>query len=177
MNVFDIITIVIFALFVIICAFKGLLKILSNWGSFFGALIISRIFGAAAGEFLLNALSGPISNMESKTLASLILNAIPTLGTVLLFFLVYLVLRLILGGLAKILKKVFDAKPLDHFLGAIVGVFGGIAVIFLFTFLIEIVGSITSALNINSGMLEAMEGSPILNFFMSLTSFGELSIF
>ena len=115
--------------------------------------------------------------MESKTLASLILNAIPTLGTALLFFLVYLVLRLILGGLAKILKKVFDANPLDHFLGAIVGVFGGIAVIFLFTFLIEIVGSITSALNINSGMLEAIEGSPILNFFMSLTSFGELSIF
>ena len=177
MNVFDIITIVIFALFVIVCAFKGLLKILSNWGSFFGALIISRIFGVAAGDFLLNALAGPISNMESKTLATLILNVIPALGTALLFFLVYLVLRLILGALSKILKKVFDAKPLDHFLGAIVGVFGGVAVIFLFTFLVEFVGSITSALNIDSGMLEAIKSSPILNFFMSLASFGELSIF
>ena len=50
MNVFDIITLVIFFGTVIVCAFRGFLKIIARIGAFFGAMILSKWFGATVGE-------------------------------------------------------------------------------------------------------------------------------
>ena len=40
-NVVDIIAIAIFVVFVVVCAFRGLLKILSRWGAFFASIILA----------------------------------------------------------------------------------------------------------------------------------------
>ena len=153
MNVFDIIAIVIFFLFVLICMFLGLLKILSKWGAFFAAMILSKMFGARIGTILLGDVPviGSIAHI---------------IGTVLLFIVLFFLCRIILGALAKLITKLLNAKVLDKILGAIVGIAGGLATVFLLAFLCEILVSVVSFFNPDAGIIHMINDTSILKFFM-----------
>jgi len=166
MNGFDILSLAIFAIFVIICAIKGLLGILSKWGSLFAAIILSRLFGGMLGETLLGDVLG---------------NFAPIVGTALTFVLLYLLLRIILGGLGKLITKVFNVVALDHLLGAVVGALGGLAVIFLFTLLLELFVTVVGVVNENAEIItnigNMIEDSSILKYFVGFIGDKGISLF
>lgn len=80
MNVLDIIALVILFVSILICAIRGLLKILAGFGSFAVALIVSRIFGGPLGEKYLGEALGFFA---------------PIFGTIVLFVVLLLVCRII----------------------------------------------------------------------------------
>lgn len=155
MNGLDILSLIIFALFVIICAFKGLLGILSKWGSLFAAIILSKLFGGMLGTMLLGDVLG---------------NFAPIVGTAVCCVLLYLILRIILGGVAKLITKVLHASAIDHLLGAVVGAVGGLAVIFIFALLLEVFVAVVSVVNENAEIItnlgNMIEDSSILKHFV-----------
>ncbi len=166
MNGLDIFSLIIFALFVIICAFKGFLGILSKWGSLFAAIILSKLFGGMLGEKLLGDFLG---------------NFAPIVGTALSFVLLYFLLRIILGALAKLITKILHASALDRILGAIVGAVGGIAVIFLFALLLEVFVTVVAVFNENAEIIanigSMVEDSLILKYFVGFIGDRNLPLF
>ena len=153
MNVFDIIAIALFVLFVIVCTFRGFLKILSKWGAFFAAIILSKMFGPRVGEMLLGDVDiiGSFSHM---------------IGTAILFVVLFLVGRIILGALAKLITKLLNAKVIDKLLGAALGISGGIAAMFLFAFLCDILVLVVSFFNSEAGIIHMINDTSILRFFI-----------
>ena len=151
MNIFDIIAIVIFFAFVVICAIRGLMKIIAKWGAFFAAMIISKIFGGMIGTMLLGAVLKGFA---------------PIVGTVLLFIILYIVFRIIFGLLAKIITKVLHAKALDRILGAIVGAVGGLSVVYLFALIAELIVVVVSIFNADAEIINTIQSTSILKFFM-----------
>lgn len=166
MNGLDILSLAVFAIFVIICAIKGLLGILAKWGSLFAAIILSKLFGGMLGEMFLSDVLG---------------NFAPIVGTALTFALLYLLLRIILGGLAKLIKNVLHVSALDHILGGVVGAVGGLAIIFLFTLLLEVFVTVVGVINENaeiiSNISNMVEDSSILKYFVGFVGNKSLSLF
>lgn len=152
MNIFDIIAIIIFAVFVLVCTVKGFLKILAKCGAFFVAMILSKPIGSYLGEELLGDVL--------KSFA-------PILGTVVMFILLYFVCRIIFGLLAKLITKALNTGALDHVLGAIVGVLGGVAAVFLFAFACDVIVAVVSFFNENAQIVTNLGNSEILKYFLS----------
>ena len=152
MNIFDIIAIIIFAVFVLICTLKGFLKILAKWGAFFAAMLLSKPIGSYLGEAFLGE--------SLKSFA-------PILGTVVMFILLYFVCRIIFGLLAKLITKVMNTGVLDHILGAVVGVLGGVAAVFLFAFACDVIEVVVSFFNENAEIVTNLGNSEILEYFLS----------
>ena len=148
MNTFDIIALVIFFAFVLICAWRGLLKIISKWAAFFAAMIIAKMLGAKVGFAL----------FKNIPLAQYI-------GMVLLFVVLYIVCRLLFAQLSKAVNKILHTKTLDHILGGVVGVLGGSSVVFLFSFVLELVLVVISQFGFGDGLLHAFNSSKIFKFF------------
>ena len=153
MNVFDIFAIVIFALFVIICTFRGFLKILSKWGAVFAAIILSKIFGARVGDMLFSEV--PVVNSFSNII-----------GTMLLFVVIFFLCRIILGALAKLITNVLNATAIDKVLGAIIGAIGGTATLFLFAFLSNILVLVVSFFSPEANIINMVNEAYILKYFM-----------
>ena len=153
MNVFDIIAIALFVLFVIVCTFRGFLKILAKWGSFFAAMIFSKMFGARVGELLFGEI--PVLSAFAKAL-----------GTALLFVVLFLVGRIILGLLAKLITKVLKAGALDKVLGMLVGIVGGVASVFLLALVSELLVSVVSIFNADAEIVHMVNDASILGYFM-----------
>ena len=153
MNIFDIIAIVLFALFVIVCAFRGFLKILSKWGAFFAAMIFSKMFGARVGALIFGEI--PVLSSFSKVL-----------GTALLFVVLFLACRIIFGLLAKLITKVLKTEAIDKVLGMLVGIAGGVASVFLFAFVLEFFVSLVSIFNTDAEIVHMVNDTSILKYFM-----------
>ena len=153
MNIFDIIAIALFELFVIVCTFRGFLKILSKWGAFFAAMIFSKMFGLRAGELIFGEI--PVLSSFAKVL-----------GTALLFVVLFLACRIIFGLLAKLITKVLRAGAVDKVLGMLVGIAGGVAAVFLFAFVSELFVSFVSLFNADAEIVHIVNDTSILKYFM-----------
>ena len=166
MNGLDIISIVILILFVVIGAFKGLLKIVSGWGALFAAIFLSKLFGGLLGEKLLGDSFGAFA---------------PVVGTVVCFIILYILLRIIFGSLAKLIKKALQANTLDHILGAVAGAVIGLAVIFVLALLLEVFFAVASVFNPNADVVKSLselaEESFILKYFVRLVKDRGMSLF
>ena len=153
MNLFDIIAIAIFVLFVIVCTFSGFLKMLAKWGAFFAAMILSRMFGARVGEYLL----GDVDFLSSFS---------NVIGTAIVFVALFFAGRIILGLLAKIITKASGTGAIDKLLGAVLGVVGGVAAVFLFAFVSEFIVSVVSLFDANANIVHMINDTSILKYFM-----------
>ena len=153
MNAFDIIAIALFALFVIVCTFRGFLKIISKWGAFFAAIIFSKMFGERVGDLIFGEI--PILSSFAKAL-----------GTALLFVVLFLAGRIIFGLLAKLITKVLKAGAIDKVLGALVGIAGGIAAVFLLAFVSELFVSFVSTFNADAEIVHMVNEASILKYFV-----------
>ena len=153
MNAFDIIAIAIFVLFVVICAFRGFLKILAKWGAFFAATILSKLFGAKVGLLLL----GDVNILSSFS---------HIIGTVFLFVVLFFVCRIIFGVVAKLITKALGTKAIDKVLGAVLGVVGGLAAVFLFAFVADFIVAIVSVFDADANIVHMINSTSILKYFM-----------
>lgn len=151
MNVLDIIVLIIFSLSILICAIKGLLKILSGVGSFAVAFIVSKLFGNTLGERFLGEALGSFAGI---------------LGTLVLFVALLLLTRIIFFLLAKLITKVLHAKGLDKFLGALVGAVGGVAGIYVLSLALGLVMAVLELVGANTAIPSLVESSMILKYFM-----------
>ena len=151
MNILDIIAIAIFLVFVVVCAWRGLLKIIARWAAFFAAMILSKVFGGLLGNMLLGDLLGGFASV---------------IGTVVLFVLLYIVCRILFGMLAKTINKVLHTKTLDHVLGGAVGTVGGLSAVFLYALAAELVVAVVSIFNADAGIVNLINTAAILKFFM-----------
>ncbi len=152
MNTFDIISIIIFALFIIICAFKGFMKILAKWGAFFVAMACAKPLGSYLGVLLLGNALGSFA---------------PIIGTVLTFILLYIACRIIFGFLAKLITKALNSGAVDHILGAIVGAVGGIATVYLFAFVCEIIMIVVGFFDSGADIIINIQQAEILKYFLN----------
>jgi uncharacterized membrane protein required for colicin V production len=80
--------------------------------------------------------------------------------------LLFLVSRIILGLLAKLITKVLKAKGLDRFLGMLLGVFGGLALVYLLGFAAELIIAVVSTIDPQATIISTIESSVILQYFM-----------
>ena len=151
MNIFDIIAIVIFALTVLICTFRGFLKIVARLGALFVAFLLSRMFGGELGV---------------KYLGDLIGDAASAVGVCISFILLFLVCRIIFTLLAKLITKVLAARGFDKFLGMLLGIVGGLAGVYLLGFVAEIIILVATRINADATIISTIEGSTILQYFM-----------
>lgn len=152
MNGFDIIAIVIFLVFVVVCAIRGFLKILSKWGAFFAAMILSKIFGGMIGEKLLGDALGGFA---------------PIVGTIIMFVILLIVLRILLGIIAKTITKTLHLTTLDRILGAIIGAVGGLASVYLFALVLDLIVAVVSIFNADAEIVQNVQSTAILKYFMS----------
>ncbi len=152
MNIFDIIALVIFFLFVLICTIRGFLKILARLGSFFAAMILSKVFGGMLGGMLLGDILGDFA---------------PIVGTVAIFVLLFILFRIVFGFIATGITKVLHTKTLDKILGAVIGIAGGLASVYLFALLSELIIVVVSVFNADAQIIETIQSTEILKYFMS----------
>ena len=152
MNILDIISICIFVIFVGICAWRGLLKIVSKWAALFVAMIISKMLGGTVYFYLFESIFGGFAVGRYVTI-------------VLLFAVSYFVLRLLFGMLAKAITKLLHTKTLDRILGGVVGLVGGFSVLFLFAFVLELILVVLTQFDLGEGLMDAYLTAKIFKFF------------
>lgn len=151
MNTLDIIALVIFSVSVLICAIKGFLKLVANFGAICVAFLAARLVGGYLAELLLGSALGGF--------------AVP-LGTAVAFVLLLILCRIIFGALAKLITKLTGTKGLDKFLGALVGAVGGIAGIYVVSLVLGVVLAVIGVFEIESELPLVIENSLIFKYFM-----------
>lgn len=165
MNVFDIVTLAIIAVSVIVCTIKGFAKILLKIGAFILAVMLSRIFGEKLGLAVFpnliksDSISASSLNKINNTLAQV-------LGTAVLFIVLFIILRIISMILSKVIKNAPVAGSLDRLLGAVVGVLMGVAVVYVFAVALNIYASIATYLNPDSEIFGTLADTYIIKYFM-----------
>ncbi len=153
MGVFDIISILIFVVSVVVCAYRGLSKIFAKWGAFLVAMIFSRLFGTSLGNLLLGwaDVLSPFSHI---------------IGTVLLFVLLFFVCRVVLDAVAKLIVKLVGTKLLDKLLGALIGIFVGVAAVSLFGFVVNFISVIADIFDAGSDLLHMASDTVVFRYFI-----------
>ena len=166
MNPFDIITLVIFALALVICVWKGFLKILLKLGALISAVILAKMFGSAVGDLWFsglikgsdNGMSGAVLDKINESLAIII-------GTVIVFVIFYVVLRIIFSVVAKLVKKASGVKVIDRVLGAVIGIVVALGVMFIFTELVRVTATVVTYINPDSAMFATIEDTLVFKYF------------
>ncbi len=151
MNIFDIITLVIFFGSVLICTLQGFLKIISKLGAFFLAMIISKWFGGMLGEWIFGDAIGEFSSV---------------LGVAMLFVVLSLLFRIIFFALNDMIIRLFHTKALDKLLGALAGAVGGFATVYFFAWGVQLFVALVSVINADSYIIPLAHSTRILKYFM-----------
>ncbi len=166
MNLFDIITIAICAMTVLICVWKGFLKIALKTGAIAVSAIVAKFVGPILGERFIpdifkssDAMSAEVADKVNEMIATVI-------GTVLLFIVLFILLRLISGLIAKLVTNVTHTGKIDRVLGAIFGLILGVAFVFLFAEGVKIYASISTLINPDGAILEKIENSLVFKYFV-----------
>lgn len=152
MNIIDLISIIVFVLFVAICAWRGLLKILSGWGAFFASVIIAKPLASLIGGYVFGRLLGLNGSLWSAVLV------------IALFAVLIFVFRFVFARIAELITKVLHIGALDKILGGLLGFLTGGAVVVLAVSILSIAVSFLTSLGVGSGIISTVNGS----FFFSI---------
>ena len=167
MNVFDIMTLSVFIVSVVICLWKGFLKTVLKLGAPVLAALGARFFGRPLGELLLPELiEKPPSGMSAATLERLNGTISSVVGTLLVFIVLFIAFRLLAGLLAKIVKKVTRTSVLDRAAGAVFGLLIGFAVAVVLAEALEIVAAVGTFISPEFSLFEMMEDSMLFKYFI-----------
>ena len=149
MNVFDYISLAVIAFFTIICAIKGLRRMIFKLCAITLAILISKY----CGEWLLEK-------------ANISLDS--AIGLFVIFLLSYIILRLVFKIIEGKLDKTVRSILIDRLLGALVGFFVGLAVIFAFIEVVDIVGTVASLFNKDYEFFHLVDNSVIFRWTRNL---------
>ncbi len=153
MNIFDIISLVAFIAFIVVCACRGLLRIVAGLGAFLVASLLSRLLASLVGVILLENLLG-IDGEVWVTVLSLVL-----------FVVLFILLKKMFSSVANALTKFFHAGVFDKILGGVFGFFAGGAFVSLFMLSVCTVAFIGSAFGADA-LSDAVNESFMFTFFM-----------
>ena len=167
MHILDIITLVAFLGAMVICVWKGFLKIVLKLGALVFAAIIAKIFGKAVGDLWFSGLiktSG--EGMTAELLEKLNASIAVVIGTVVAFVIFYIVLRIIFHFVAKLVKKMAGVSTLDRILGAVFGIAMALGFMFVFSEAVRIVATVATYIKPESAMFEIIENTVIFKYFL-----------
>ena len=149
-NVLDIATLAIFVLSLIICIWKGFLKIILKFGALAIAVILARFFGSAIG--------GTFFSKLDESLATVI-------GTVIVFVIFYVVLRLIFAVIRKAVTSAQGVGAADRILGAVLGIIIAFSTVFLLAEILRIAVAVASMFDAQPSLLDAIEDTRLFRIF------------
>ncbi|MBE6596140.1 MAG: hypothetical protein E7641_00575 [Ruminococcaceae bacterium] len=166
MNVFDIITISICALSVLICVWKGFLKIALKTGAIAIAAIVAKFVGPMLGEKFIPDIFKASGKMSASAADKINETIATVVGTVVLFVVLFILLRLISGLIAKAVTKVTHTGKADRIIGGIFGLILAVAVVFLFAEGVKIYAAIATAIKPDYAIFDTLESSLIFKYFL-----------
>ena len=149
MSVFDYVCLAVIAFSTIICAYKGLRKIIFKICATVFAVLISRYWG----NILLNELNISLS---------------PAVGGVVVFLFFFVVFKLVFKIIEGKLTDGVRSIVIDRLLGALVGLFVGTTVVFVFTEIIFIIEKVTILFDIAPEISEMIDNTIIFRFMRNL---------
>ena len=166
MNIFDIITLAVFAIAVIICAWKGFIKIILKLGAVVIAAAVAKFVGPMLGNALIPELiSTPPESMNVGTLGTVNETLASVIGTVLLFVVLFILLRIIAGLISKIITKVTHTSALDRILGAVFGFVVAFAFVVIFAKLVEIFATVSAFIDPDTAIFDTIEDTVLFKYF------------
>ena len=149
MSVLDYICLAVMAFSTIICAYKGLRRIIFKICAVVFAVLISRYWG----NILLNELNISLS---------------PAVGGVVVFLFFFVVFKLVFKIIEGKLTDGVRSIVIDRLLGALVGLFVGTTVVFVFTEIIFIIEKVTILFDIAPEISEMIDNTIIFRFMRNL---------
>ena len=168
-SIFDLITLIIAGIFVIIGIWKGFLKTVFKFGAAFLAVILAKFLGDPFGRLLFPELlksdSAIGSKLSSATLEGINASLSSTLGTLILFVVLFIILRIIAGILAKLIVKGFNSKGLDRVLGGVLGLILAGGVIYVFALIVNIVALVMTFINPASDIYTVINNTVLFKLF------------
>ena len=166
MIILDIITALIFAVTLVVCVWNGFLKILLKLGAFIIAAVVARVFGPSIGELWFSELISTSSDRLGAFALDRINGALATvIGTVLVFLIFYLVLRIIFALLAKLVKKADGVSAADRILGAVLGFVVALGLTFVFCELVRVAATLVTLASPDSQIFSNIEDTVIFKYF------------
>ncbi len=165
MTVFDYICFVIIGAAVMLCAFKGLRKIIFRLAAFIVSMIVARLIGDKIGNLLLSDVIqidiGPISEKIKSTIIS-------SLGTLVVFILLFIFLKLIFKVVEGKFDQNINSVIIDRLCGALVGFFLGVAIVFVFTEVVDIVITIIATFKKDGEIFDFVQKSIVFRLLRNL---------
>ena len=170
MNFFDILAFVLLGIAILVCAFKGFLKIFLKFGAFVIAVLLSKTFGRSVGSMIIpssfDITGGRVSYADAEAINSTLASL---LGTVLLFIVSYIFLRLIFAVIRRILKKGLNLGVPDKIIGACFGVLVGGAIVYALFEAIGLVATVVTIISPSSSFFETFRESCMYGILEFLT--------
>lgn len=169
MAFFDIVTLIIAVVFVIIGFWKGFLKTILKFGATLLALILSRLFGTALGNMILpdfiNGDSALGERLSPSTLDNVNSSIAATVGTLLIFVVLFVIFRLIASWVSKARVHRFKSRILDKILGAIFGLVLSFGAIYAFAVALELMAVLVTLIAPSIDIYSAVENTVIFRHF------------
>ncbi len=160
----DIFALVIVGAFVLIGLWRGFVRSSLKLCALIASIIIARFFGAALGRALLPEIIKS-NSISSGTLEKINTSISSVIGTLAVFAVLYLLLSLLARLISKITVKGFAGKLTDKVLGALLGLFFGIAALYSLAFVFDIISAVVSLVAPSADMYSVVENSVIFKYF------------
>ncbi len=165
MSILDYICIALIGGSVVICALKGLKKIIFKIAAFVISVILAKLVGGKIGHLLLS----DIININFGSLSSEINGRIISiLGTLIVFILLFIFLKLIFKVVEGKMGQNIQSLIVDRLLGALVGFFIGVAIVLVFTEVVDIVLSVISLFKRDADVFDVVDNTIIFRLVRNL---------
>ncbi len=164
-NLFDVITLLIFAIAISFGVRKGFLHMVLNLGSVIGASLLSKAFGPMLGERWLSNLVALPESVDPELVKTVNAKLGLVLGIVIVFGLAFLVFHLIAVWISKAVNKVMKTKLWDRLIGALVGFLLAFALMFVIGTFLHSFAVMIAASAPEADVVSMMDKSFIFKFF------------
>ncbi len=165
MNILDYISLAFICAAIVFCSFKGIKKVIFKTAAFVISIIVAKLIGEKFGDLLLSEIIDLDVGILSEKVNGTI---IAVLGTLILFVLLFVFLRLIFKVIEGKYEKNMQSMIVDRILGALVGFFIGVAVVFVFTEVVDIVFTVIATIKQDTDIFDLIDDSIIFTLLHNL---------
>ena len=164
-NLFDIITLLVFALAISFGVRKGFLHMVLNLTSVILASLLSRMFGPMVGERWLSNLV-VLPDSVDPVMAETVNGKLGVIiGILLVYIVAFLILHFIAVLISKAVTKVMKTKLLDKLLGALLGFALAFALMFVIAIFLHSAAVVIAASFPEADVVSMMDKSHIFRHF------------
>ncbi len=165
MNILDFICIAIMGASIVICSIKGLKKLVFKVSAFIIATIMAKLLGNKFGNLLLSKVIdfdvGALSDKFNDTIISV-------LGTLIVFLLLFIILKMLFRIVEGKMERSIQSIIVDRLLGALTGLFIGVAFVFVFTEIVYMILTAVSVIRRDTEAISFIDNTIIFKFIKNL---------